>query len=344
MIRIEQRQGSFSAASVETHHGAPMLINKFLAIALAAACLPLFAPSASAQAPRTWVSGVGDDANPCSRTAPCKTFAGAISKTVAGGEISVLDPGGYGALTITKAITIDGGGGQVASVLVQGTNGIVIQAGANDSVTLRNLRFDGMSSATGVAGTNAIQFLSGAALHVENCTIFNFAQNGININVSSGSTTSVFVTDTVVTRSVNGIAARTTGSGSVLVSMQRTTLAQNTSNGLKVDGGGGAGALFASLSDSLVAGNGAGVSAVSGAANAQIDLTRVALVNNIQQGALSNASAGHSATVNFSFVTISGNGTGMSSVGGGNLRSFSSNTNVGNQNSNGAFTNTQPPT
>jgi hypothetical protein len=321
-----------------------MLINKFLAIALAAACLPLLAPSASAQAPRTWVSGVGDDANPCSRTAPCKTFAGAISKTVAGGEISVLDPGGYGALTITKAITIDGGGGEVASVLVEGTNGIVVQAGANDSVTLRNLRFNGMS-ATGIGGLNGIQFLSGAALHVENCTIFNFTQNGININLSSGSTTSVFVTDTVVTRSVNGIAARTTGSGSVLVSMQRTTLTQNTSNGLKVDGGGGAGALFASLSDSLVAGNGAGVSAVSGAqANAQIDLTRVALVNNIQQGALSNGSAGHSATVNFSFVTISGNGTGLSSVGGGNLRSFSSNTNVGNQNSNGAFTNTQPPT
>jgi hypothetical protein len=71
---------------------------------------------AHAQATRTWVSGVGDDANPCSRTAPCKTFAGAISKTAANGEIDALDPGGYGAVTITKAITIDGGGGQVASV------------------------------------------------------------------------------------------------------------------------------------------------------------------------------------------------------------------------------------
>src|ERR1700684_971293 len=83
---------------------------------------------AQAQATRTWVSGVGDDANPCSRTAPCKTFAGAISKTVAGGEIDVLDPGGFGALTITKAITLDGGGGQVASILVSGTNGITINA------------------------------------------------------------------------------------------------------------------------------------------------------------------------------------------------------------------------
>ena len=95
----------------------------------------------SAQASRTWVSGVGDDANPCSRTAPCKTFAGAISKTAAGGEIDALDPAGYGAVTITKAITIDGGGGQVASVLVSGTNGIVVQAGVSDTVILRNLSF-----------------------------------------------------------------------------------------------------------------------------------------------------------------------------------------------------------
>src|SRR5438309_9989668 len=85
------------------------------------------------QASRTWVSGVGDDVNPCSRTAPCKTFAGAISKTAAGGEIDALDPAGYGAVTITKAITIDGGGGQVASVIALAYgNGIVVQAGTGD--------------------------------------------------------------------------------------------------------------------------------------------------------------------------------------------------------------------
>src|SRR5579884_1396130 len=104
-----------------------------------------FASVAYAQASRTWVSGVGDDANPCSRTAPCKTFAGAISKTASGGEIDALDPGGYGAVTITKSITIDGGGGQVATVLVAGTNGIVIAAGASDVVTLRNLRLEGLA-------------------------------------------------------------------------------------------------------------------------------------------------------------------------------------------------------
>src|SRR5258705_5044084 len=105
----------------------------------------LSSSDAQAQATRTWVSGVGDDANPCSRTAPCKTFAGAISKTAAGGEIDALDPAGYGAVTITKAITIDGGGGQVASIFASaGANRINVQARASDVVTLRNLRMNGV--------------------------------------------------------------------------------------------------------------------------------------------------------------------------------------------------------
>src|ERR1700674_1248219 len=136
---------------------------------------------ASAQATRTWVSGVGDDANPCSRTAPCKTFAGAISKTAVGGEIDALDPGGFGARTITKGITIDGGGGQVASVLVSNTNGILVAAGGNDVVTLRNLRINGVGS-----GINGIRFTSGKALAIQNCEIFGFTNNGIDIATAGG--------------------------------------------------------------------------------------------------------------------------------------------------------------
>src|SRR5438128_401011 len=106
-------------------------MRNMIGISATMLALCLLAGTAQAQATRTWVSGVGDDANPCSRTAPCKTFAGAISKTAAGGEINALDPGGFGAVTITKAITIDGGGGQVAGVLVAGTNGIVVAAAIN---------------------------------------------------------------------------------------------------------------------------------------------------------------------------------------------------------------------
>src|SRR5499427_6520406 len=114
----------------------------------------LYANPARAQATRTWVSGVGDDANPCSRTAPCKTFPGAISKTAPGGEINVLDPGSFGPVTITKAISIISEG-FTAGVLVSGTNAIIVSAGPNDAIVLRGLDIEGLGT-----GIDAIKFLS----------------------------------------------------------------------------------------------------------------------------------------------------------------------------------------
>src|SRR5579872_6871373 len=154
---------------------------------------------ANAQATRTWVSGVGDDANPCSRTAPCKTFAGSISKTAPGGEIDALDPGGFGALTITKSITLDGGGGQVASVLVAGTNGIVVAAGASDVVIIRNLRLYGLlgnGTNSGNAGLSGISFISGKDLNIENCVIFGFNTAGITATLSA--TATLHVVNTII--------------------------------------------------------------------------------------------------------------------------------------------------
>src|SRR5437016_11950129 len=105
-------------------------MNKFrftIQMLAVATFLLAVASVSQAQATRTWVSGVGDDANPCSRTAPCKTFAGAISKTADCGEIDALDPGGFGAVTITKSITIDGTG-TMASILNAGTTGVIVNA------------------------------------------------------------------------------------------------------------------------------------------------------------------------------------------------------------------------
>src|SRR6201987_1249296 len=121
------------------------------------------APSAFAQATRTWGSGVGDDVNPCSRTAPCKTFAGAISKTAAGGEINCLDPGGFGALTITKSLAIICQVG-TAGVLVSGPNGIVVNAAPTDVVYLQGLDFEGLG--TGLSG---VAVLSAARVTVVDC-------------------------------------------------------------------------------------------------------------------------------------------------------------------------------
>ena len=148
-------------------------------VLLSAALLLGLSSSVYAQATRTWVSGVGDDVNPCSRTAPCKTFAGAISKTAAGGEIDVLDDGGFGAVTITKSITINGGG-HLAGILSSGagTSGVIINAAATDVVVLRGLSFLGTSGAA-----SAVRYLAAKYVVVEDSTIDGFAY-GINMAVS----------------------------------------------------------------------------------------------------------------------------------------------------------------
>jgi Right handed beta helix region len=143
-----------------------------------------FSSIASAQASRTWVSGVGDDVNPCSRTAPCKTFAGAISKTAPGGEIDCLDPGGFGAVTITKAITIDcdpGTGG--ASILVSGGNGIVIAANAaTDVINLLNLGLNGLN-----LSTSGIKVNSALTVHLEDVTVYGFTTACVEVAGSANS-------------------------------------------------------------------------------------------------------------------------------------------------------------
>src|SRR2546423_5633429 len=205
-----------------------------LPLSVAATLLVIFlwSTEARAQATRTWVSGVGDDANPCSRTAPCKTFAGAISKTAAGGEIDALDPAGYGGVTITKAITIDGGGGQVASILVSGTNGVNVQAGPTGVVILRNLRINGIEG-TGSGGLNGIRYLSGASLHVENCYIFGFTGDGINV-ATSAANAAIFVNDTFLTNNSNGIQIAPTA-GNVRSMLVRVRADDNSGFGFRLN-------------------------------------------------------------------------------------------------------------
>src|ERR1700750_827471 len=194
---------------------------------------------AQAQATRTWVSGVGNDANPCSRTAPCKTFAGAISKTAAGGEIDCLDPGGFGAVTITKSITIDCEG-TFGSILAAGTNGVNVNDSATATpntiiVNLRNLSIQGAGT-----GFDGIRFTSGKSLNVEHCVISGFRGNGANSDgLDAAFTTAVAgnqnlkVYDTVITGSTgNGIRASNTAvSGAILVTVDASHLDGNA-NGI----------------------------------------------------------------------------------------------------------------
>jgi hypothetical protein len=275
--------------------------------------------SVQAQATRTWVSGVGDDANPCSRTAPCKTFAGAISKTAAGGEIDALDPSGFGAVTITKAITIDGGEGQVGSVLVAGTNGITISAGASDVVSLRNLSINGAIPTS--PGINGIDFLSGGVLHIEHCTVFGFSSNGINLQPSTAA--NVFVVDTI-SRDNAGSGIYGSGSSAVRVTINKSRFEGNVIGVFASDS-----TNFA-VRDSDASGNSwVGFCASANGASAELDIFDSLAANNGGYG-VQGGGGGSPAVVHMGGVALVGNGEGgLLLQGNGSIISFGNNQNSG---------------
>ena len=283
-------------------------------------------PAANAQATRTWVSGVGDDANPCDRVSPCKTFAGAISKTAPGGEIDALDPGGFGALTITKSITLDGGGGQVGSVLVAGTNGIVVAAASNDVVIIRNMRIDGLlgnGPNSGNAGINGIRFLSGAALHIEKCYIFGFGINGIDIEPTSqpANGAQVFIEDTTTENNGNdGLYVKASGT-LVHVSVAKSKFKQNGNAGIE-----GADYSRPVVHRSEVNGNTQyGLLADAATGTAYISISESAVHNN---GTGMMAGGGAISVIRLAKVSMFTNFTGFATSSNGQIQSYGNNFNV----------------
>jgi parallel beta-helix repeat protein len=277
--------------------------------------LCLFPPFAQAQATRTWVSGVGDDANPCSRTAPCKTFAGAISKTAPAGEIDALDPGGFGAVTITKSIAIDGTSG-LAGVLVSGTNGIVISAGSGDVVILRNLDINGIGS-----GLNGILILGAGDVRIENCKIYGFSNRGITDQRSSGH---LFVSNTVVSNNAQtAILALSSPGSTLLVNLDHVQMHSNGNAGLAITGG-----TQARVAHSWATSNVHGFYADSGAI---LNLDDSVAFGNVSTGI--NAQSG--AAIRMFSSTVTDNGTGLSTAGGGTIGSYGFNRILGNAAGNG---------
>ena len=215
---------------------------RFTLTALAVVVFALAAASsANAQATRTWVSGVGDDVNPCSRTAPCKTYAGAISKTAVHGEISTLDPGGFGAVTITKSITIEGTTGQgYGSILASGTNGVVVNDSLTGSpgtiiVSLRNLSINGAASSNASSGLVGILITSAKVVHVEGCTIQGFkAGNARGINDTRSLTGGFLYVDDTYIHNCGGAGIAvipSSGTPTLTSSLSNVRLEQNGENG-----------------------------------------------------------------------------------------------------------------
>jgi len=308
-----------------------------LPILLAVPLVLALAPWASAQATRTWVSGVGDDTNPCSRTAPCLTWAGAVGNTLAGGEIDALDPGDFGTVTITGSLTLDGGGGQVAGALLAGTNGITVNAGANDVVILRNLRING-GNASSPAGLIGVQFQAGKALHVEHCFIFGFTQAAIDFEPASGG--QLFVTDTIL--SDNQAPGLTIGSGSPsnpsVASLTRVRASNNATGVLAKEGS------RVTVTDSEASSNacaGFWLKPVK-SAPVEMDIQRSRSTFNTYGVKADDVTALGTAIARISHLTATANGLdGTAATGTGSIASFGNNQIAGN--STGNYQSNIPP-
>jgi len=273
------------------------------------------------QATRTWVSGVGNDANPCSRTAPCKTFAGAISKTADKGEISVLDPGGFGTVTIGKGLTINGTGTLAGILNSLGSNGIIVNATASDTVIIREISIAGAGT-----GANGIRFLGGKTLMVDHCWIYgqNNAATSRGIDVSVSGTSTLKVINTVI-ENVNEDGMHLNSSGGQVNAMISNTEIMNCGG----DGIEAAANTRVFVNNSRVFQSGNGIRATNG--NSVFILDDV-FVGNCGIGLQSTGSS----AMRVSDSVIAQNTTGLS-PNGGVLESFQGNSLMGNTTP-GAFT------
>jgi hypothetical protein len=297
-------------------------------------------PLALGQATRTWVSGVGDDANPCSRTAPCKTFAGAISKTATDGEINCLDPGGFGGVTITKGLLINceytEGGVLVAGA---GVNGIVVNAPAASIVILRGLDIFGAGNAQ-----NGVRFIAGAALHIEDSFISRFnATNGLGVSFQPSGVSELVIRNTTIasngtTGNGGGLLVQPTGAGGVArVTLDNVTLSNNF-QGVRADSTGstfpstvGNPVIRVSITGCTATGNQSqGFAAITNTGHVEMMIDSSTSSDNGQGGV---TTSGANAMLRVGRSIITGNNVGTNNLGG-SIESYQTNQirgNVSNQ-------------
>jgi hypothetical protein len=276
---------------------------------------------AYAQATRTWVSGVGDDANPCSRTAPCKTFAGAISKTAPAGEISVLDPGGFGAVTITKSITINGDG-TLAGILSSLTTGVIINALPTDRVVLRNISINGAGN-----GITGIRVLNAGHVVVDHVTMTGFTTAGIDVAPNTANSVAVYVQDSTITGVPTGVkVVANIGGGTAVLALEGVEVYKASANGVEL----GANSVRASIKGSSFTHSASAGILISGN-NAHVDVDNTVLAFN--NFGLNLTAAGTARIAGSQFFN---NSFGVNNPGAGSTLSNLQNTFAGNSND-GAF-------
>jgi len=287
------------------------------------AAVLLFSTSLFAQATRTWVSGVGDDVNPCSRTAPCKTFAGAISKTAIGGEIDALDPAGYGTVNITKNMTIDGGGGeggQVAAILSANTSGIIVN-GAGITVNLRNFSINGAGT-----GTTGIRIINSTHVNIHNLSISGSSKA---VTIEQATATAVNIEDTKMFNHTGSAVVVSPGGTNITLRMTNCSVTNNGTTAATADG------LFVQNALAIVRNSNFSQNQLAGVevgAGGNVFIDNSDLSFNTFEG----VRIGGGGTVRLSRSTMTGNNNGATNVISGSLFTFGDNYLGGNPVNNGA--------
>ena len=199
---------------------------------------------AQAQLNRTWVSHSGDDDDTCTVTSPCRTFAGALTKTNPGGEINVLTPGDYGTLNIFKSVSIIS---QVQAGVSTGSgNGIVVNTAPNDKVLLEGLDIEGFGT-----GLNGVRIVRQGKVTIRKCSIRNFSQNG-GVSLEGMPGARVVIQDSILLNNKGGVLVQGVGGAANVAFLERTTLDNNTNFALKVATGSSAVLIGSTLTGSAM--------------------------------------------------------------------------------------------
>ncbi len=275
-----------------------MIKTKILFRFFAVVCLTLTFAAFAAAAPQVYVSAKGSDANPCDRVSPCATFAGAINQLDAGGEVTVLDSGSYGAVTITKSMQIVAPAGVQATILKSAADngGVLINAAATDAVVLRGLTIKG--------GLYNVEYVSGGALHIEDCVIADGTSRGVRA-IAPGK---LYIKNTVVRNNYLGIEIFTS-SGAIQATIEQTTVKNNVGIGVYISTN-----ARVAVTDSVSTGNSDGFYTVS---SGKLTATRTTAANNNRYGFATLGGVAAAAALDDCAAT--GNGDAGIYNGGGGL-------------------------
>jgi hypothetical protein len=319
------------------------IVSSFSIIAISLGLL-LHAGAAEATTARTWVSGTGSDSNPCTRAAPCATFATAYAATSAGGEIDVLNGGDYGALTIAHAITIASDGDGAAAITPTGlfSSAFLISAGSADAVVLRGLNLNGA-----ISQNAGVQFAGGGSLLIDHCEIQGFS-NGDGIDFEPGSAAKLWVTDTVLSN--NGTSAGASvfiaplSAAAVIARFERVQVLHAIGNGIRVEDSFGGGAIDLGLHDVTVDGAASsGIVAVSATSGGPAIKIMADDVTSSHNNGFGLRAVGGTASIFLRRSTVTGNTVGIAASGGGVMATYGDNGVTDNVNGDGAATTMIPP-